>query len=438
MFRRGLKTELRWLILYLAVVAFIGVSIEKLAISLVIGLLLYIAWLFYNLHKLESWVLTTRRKSAPQNTLNGIWGEIADDVILLCNRYEKDKQRLQAVVTRVQDMTSALTDGVILVDGRSNIEWWNQAAKRLFDFRQVDLGHKLTNIIRHPDFIQYFEGGNYDEPIELESVRLSGQHLQFQVHRFGIGERMVIIRDITRVFKLELMRKDFVANVSHELRTPLTVIRGYIETLADNDEIPNVWKRAFSQMQDQCQRMTALVNDLITLTKLETDDRDIRQEAVDLLPVIESILADARALSGERNHNIHAKETSDIVILGNEREIRSAISNLVFNAVKYSCDGCDISVATHILENEFVIEVTDTGAGIDPKHLPRLTERFYRVDGGRATKTGGTGLGLAIVKHVLLRHDAYLKISSKLGKGSTFSCHFPLDRLVEHNADIVS
>lgn len=430
MIRRGFAVELRWFLLSMTAAAIIGFSVGYFFAVMCLALLLYVVWLFYNITRLEAWIVAARRKSNPRNELFGIFGEIAEDVVLLRKRYQKEKLRLQAVVSRVQDMTSALTDGVILLDSLGNIEWWNEAAKHMFDLRDVDHGHKLTNIIRHPRFVKYFENEHYGEPLELDGVRHPDQHLQFQIHPFGQGERLVVLRDVTRVFKLEQMRKDFVANVSHELRTPLTVVRGYIETLGDAPSIPPVWERALGSMQGQCQRMTALINDLITLTKLETDEREIRQEPVKIGPLIQTVMSDAQALNTNAGHHLIHKGDDNLILKGNEKELRSAISNLVFNAMKYSPDGCKVEVTYTADENEVVIRVKDTGTGIDPKHLPRLTERFYRVDGGRATTMGGTGLGLAIVKHVLIRHDAELKISSKVGKGSTFSCHFPRARLL--------
>ncbi len=431
MFRRGVTTEIWWFVFWLSVAAIVGAAVGAFTKVIIVSLVLYIAWIFFNLTKLEAWVIETRRRGEPENTLGGMWGEIVDDIVLLGNRYQKDKSRLQAVVTRVQDMTSALTDGVILLDKRSHMEWWNAAAHQLFDFRSVDLGHRLTNLIRHPRFVSYFEKGKYDEPLDLESVKQPGQHLQFQIHPFGQGEKLVIVRDVTRVHKLEQMRKDFVANVSHELRTPLTVIQGYLETLADSGNLPPVWKKGIDQMQGQAQRMTALVNDLITLTTLETEDREIAQEPVAIGNLIRTIFNDAKVLSGDREHIFELDGDEKLKLRGNGRELRSAFSNLIFNAVNYSPKGCKINVKFRETETDVTVSVTDNGIGIDSKHIPRLTERFYRVDSGRTTALGGTGLGLAIVKHVLLRHDADLKISSKLNMGSTFSCHFPKQRLIK-------
>ncbi len=430
MFSRGIHAELRWLTLVVIAAIILGYGFNAVAIALNVGLLGYIAWFLFRIKALETWVTEARKKVPPADDFSGVWGEIADDVRLLCRRYEKDKIRLQAIVERVQDMTSALTDSVILVDKRANIEWWNSAALNMFNFQNIDHGHRLVNIIRNPRFVTYFEKETYEHPLELESLRKEGQLLQFHVHPFGQGERLVVIRDITRVKRLEQMRKDFVSNVSHELRTPLTVIKGYIETLIDTPSAPKVWCTALDQMHQQSHRMEALVNDLITLSHMETDETEIQSNPVSIGPMIRTIISDASALSEEK-HTFKTDGNLDIKVLGNERELHSAISNLVFNAVKYSPQGGEICVSVNLNPQECVINISDHGLGIDPKHIPRITERFYRVDEGRSTSMGGTGLGLAIVKHALMRHDSELKVHSKLRQGSTFSCHIPRSRLIE-------
>lgn len=426
MTRRGLKSELIRCLIVLAASGLLGLILGRFTTTLLLGALAYLCWLFFNIYRLEEWIYSARRdpRETDKEELTGIWRDIAYDVQLMVARHDKEKFRLQNVVKRVQEMTSALTDAVILIDIKGNMEWWNHSAERLFNFRQVDQGHKLTNLIRHPRFVEYFEYGEYHIPLELTMWRKQ-QHLEFQVHVFGEGERLVIARDITRLFKLEQMRKDFVANVSHELRTPLTVIQGYLETLIDNGQTPPGWQKALQQMTGQTQRMTVLINDLITLSKLETDQKETAQEAVPLAGLVESLVADAKSISGERRHEFDLSGDEDLGILGNKNELRSAISNLVVNAINYSPPGSTIAVRFHRTRTGAIVSVTDQGEGIDPKHIPRLTERFYRVDTGRSVATGGTGLGLAIVKHVLLRHNSELRIQSELGKGSEFACIFP-------------
>ncbi len=433
MFSKGITTEIRWLSLAIGAALIIGYAYDAIQACLILALLGYICWILYRIKELETWVREARRKIPPSDDFGGVWGEIADDVRLLCKRYDKEKIRLQAIVERVQDMTSALSDAVVLVDNHANIEWWNTAAQRLLRFQELDRGHRLVNFVRHPSFVAYFEGGAYDKPLELESLRKEGQHLQFYVHPFGQGERLVVIRDVTRVKRLEQMRKDFVSNVSHELRTPLTVIRGYIETLLDAPDMADKWKTAMRQMLQQSNRMGALVNDLITLSRMETDENDHANNAVAIAPLVRSIIADAQAL-GDTKHHITLSGDETLTLLGDERELHSAISNLVFNAVKYSPNGGNIRVDIANMREGATISVSDEGLGIDPKHIPRITERFYRVDEGRSSAMGGTGLGLAIVKHALMRHDAELRISSRLGQGSAFSCHFPAERVAHKNA----
>lgn len=426
-----MSNEQKWFVALLVLAATLGFVVGKLLLAVCIFLILYVTWMFRQLNALERWVRQARKMDLPPNDFDGVWGEIADDVKLLAKRYQKDKVRLQAVVSRVQDMTSALTDGIVVVDKRGNVDWWNKAAHRLFIFHEADRGHRLVNIIRHPSFIKYFESRDYSKPLELDSFRREGQYLEFKIHHFGLGERIVVIRDITRMHRLEQMRKDFVANVSHELRTPLTVIRGYLETLSDSPDMRQSWTKAFDQMQEQSQRMTALISDLIALSRLETDESHQEDDPVPLYPLGQKILTDARAVNGEREQTFEMRGDQDLCIAGNEHELHSAISNLVFNAAKYSPPKSTICIDIQKTPHDIVVSVIDNGEGIDPKHIPRLTERFYRVDDGRSSKTGGTGLGLAIVKHVLLRHEGELKIRSRLGQGSTFSCHFPLSRLIK-------
>lgn len=433
MHRKSLATEIRWFLVCFVAIVFVGASFGLWREAALLTLAAYLAWHFIRLSKLENWVYRARNGTIDRNEHSGVMGEIAEDVALMTHRHAKEKARLQTVVSRVQEMTAALTDGVILADSRGNIEWWNRAAASMIGLKDVDLGHPLTNIVRDPDFQEYFDDKNYDDPLELESYRNEGLHLLFEVHPYGNGERLITVRDVTRVAKLELMRRDFVANVSHELRTPLTVIRGYVETLLDMPGLNPTLERALTQMDQQGHRMTSLVNDLITLTKLETEDRSAQNDEVKLHELVNLIFNDGRAVSDNAHSYINEVDES-LLLRGNEKELRSAISNLVINAVKYASNEPDkparIRVYAELVNNSLCLSVEDNGAGIDPKHIPRLTERFYRVDAGRSSAAGGTGLGLAIVKHVLIRHDAILRISSKLGCGSTFTCQFPADRIV--------
>jgi two-component system phosphate regulon sensor histidine kinase PhoR len=284
--------------------------------------------------------------------------------------------------------------------------------------------------LRDPRFVEYFEANHFGEPLDIASHLNLITRLQYTITHYGQGEHLMVVRDTTRLHNLEQMRKDFVANVSHELRTPLTVIVGYLETLQDSDEPVNPrWKRALQQMEQQSRRMQNLLNDLLMLAHLENDDRTIEQKPVDISEMLKSVTQDARALSAERGHQISLETNETIKLNGADAELRSAFSNLAFNAVKYTPDQGEIRLCCWQDEHGVHVSVSDNGAGIAAQHISRLTERFYRVDSSRSTHTGGTGLGLAIVKHVLLRHDGRLEISSTVGKGSAFTCHFPASRL---------
>jgi two-component system phosphate regulon sensor histidine kinase PhoR len=313
-----------------------------------------------------------------------------------------------------------------MLDSDGNLEWWNRAAETLLGLKTPqDGGQPVSNLVRHPRFKEYFEQGNYAEPLDIPSPINDHLRIQLYITRYGNNEHLMLVRDVTRLHQLEQMRKDFIANVSHELRTPLTVICGYLETLLDNvDEVNPRWKRPLSQMQQQGERMQTLLNDLLLLAKLEATDYPSDNQPVAIDTLLRSIKGDAQALSGQRNQTISLEIEADAALKGSEAELRSAFSNLIFNAVKYTPDGGSVRIRWWADAAGAHLSVQDSGVGIDNKHLPRLTERFYRVDSSRNASTGGTGLGLAIVKHVLLRHRARLEISSVLGHGSTFTCHF--------------
>jgi len=284
--------------------------------------------------------------------------------------------------------------------------------------------------VRNPRFVRYFEDENYREPITITSPYNKDKKLQFQITIYGDDERLVLIRDVTRIQRLEQMRKDFVGNVSHELRTPLTVIKGYLETLEDQADMPPKWEKPIAQMQEQSKRMNLLINDLIVLSQLETENQDYTQTAVSVEQLINGVRSEASVIADGQYKIIIECETKKS-IRGSQKELHSALSNLVINAIKYSPKGSEVIIKASCNDKGCQISVTDNGIGIDAIHIPRLTERFYRVDSSRSINTGGTGLGLAIVKHVLLRHDANLFIESQLGVGSTFFCTFPANRVMD-------
>ena len=406
----------------------------------------YLIWSHRQLQRLLDWIDASAHKELAPPESSGIWGEIFDSIYRVQRRHNRSRQRLASVIERIQESTAALNDGVIMADKQGALEWWNPAAEDLLGLKMPDdLGQLLTNLIRDPRFIDYLESSLSREPIQITSH--DDRQLQIAITVYGEGNRLMLVRDVTRLHQLETMRKDFVANVSHELRTPLTVISGYLETMIEGiriegiraegaraegtGNVPPMWNKALKRMQDQTLRMQNLVSDLLLLSKLEATDPNDSAEGIQLQSLLSGIIDDAKALSGDSEHQFKLECDDHAVITGDGKELRSAFSNLVFNSVRYTPTGGKIKLRWWQDSEGGHLLVKDNGVGIDPVHIPRLTERFYRVDKSRSHSTGGTGLGLAIVKHVLLRHGAQISISSFPGKGSRFICHFPKERLVE-------
>jgi two-component system phosphate regulon sensor histidine kinase PhoR len=416
---------LRHLLLLIGGCLLLGSLTGHYGLCLAVGLALYLANTLRHLLRLQHWLRYQPDQPPPEG--HGLWGDVFDNIYNLQRKDSRARARLQGVIDRVQESTAALRDAVVMLDTDGNLEWWNRAAEVLLGLKTPqDGGQPIANLVRHPRFKEYFEAEQYAEPLEMPSPLNDRLRLQFMITRYGNNEHLMVVRDVTRIHQLEQMRKDFIANVSHELRTPLTVITGYLETLLDNAGHLNPrWLRALQQMQQQGSRMQTLLNDLLLLAKLEATDYPSDNQPVDVRALLQSIANDATALSGERHHQITLDATPGLSMKGSEPELRSAFSNLVFNGVKYTPDNGRVHVRWWQDENGAHLSVQDSGIGIEPKHIPRLTERFYRVDSSRSSSTGGTGLGLAIVKHVLLRHKGRLEITSVPGKGSTFTCHFP-------------
>lgn len=395
------------------------------------------AYLFLHLrqlHALHRWL--TRHPHDEPPAASGLWGELFDRLYKYQKGQRLTQERLRATLKRIQESSEAMSDSVVMLDRRGDLEWWNSAAERMLGLKAAhDRGQHITNLLRDPRFIDYFEARRYREPLTLPSPIDERQVLQFQITLYGDDERLLMARDITRLHRLEQMRRDFVANVSHELRTPLTVLAGYLETYLDHaDQLPPRLARGLGQMQAQANRMQHLVEDLLLLSRLEIDQRVEDSHPVPIDVLLDMVRRDGESLSGGL-HTLHVEIDDPRRLLGNEQELRSAVSNLVFNAVRYAGEESRIVLRWRPWEDGACIEVEDDGQGIDPVHIPRLTERFYRVDKGRSAATGGTGLGLAIVKHVLLRHGARLEIESHPGEGALFRCVFPAERLAAESND---
>jgi len=400
--------------------------------GLLVGLVAYLWWTLIQARRLYQWLGNPSATDEPPQSI-GLWGDIFDNLHKLHQNHLLTQDRLRARINRVQESTNAMRDGVIMTDAKGAMEWWNGSAEHLLGFRRsTDQGQYIHNLIRSPVFKAYFDARDYREPLGLNSPAKPHIHLQIQISLFGDDDRLIVAKDVTRLFQLEQMRRDFVGNVSHEMRTPLTVISGYLETLMDHgDELPPKWRRAINTMAAQSSRMEALITDLILLSKIETGEHTADETLTDVEALLGQICHDAKALSGDKNHQIDVSINDHRLLRGDDSQLRSAFSNLVFNAVKYTPAGGRVTVSWTTNRDGAHLSVKDTGIGIDPVHIPRLTERFYRADPSRHKDTGGTGLGLAIVKHVLINHDGNLEIRSKIGEGSEFICHFPRQRLVE-------
>jgi len=382
-------------------------------------------WNFINLRRLEHWLRLTRKLDPPQSL--GLWGEIFDGLHRMRMRArERDKQR-RNLVRNYRDSIKAMPDATVVLRADYRIDWCNQAARDMLGLQWPrDEGQRISNIFRHPEFVTFLaQDARETRTLSLPSPVDGRLWLEVRLVPYAKKRHLLLARDTTALRRLETMRSDFVANVSHELRTPLTVVYGVAETLEDGiGENPEL-ARSVQLLREQAERMKSLVEDLLLLSRLETGDGGRAGEWVDVPAMLASLVEEARLLSGDRHHQVELEAGSGLLLLGNERELRSAFANLVFNALHYTPEGGQVQLRWFADAAGGHFQVRDTGIGIEPQHIDRLTERFYRVDNGRSKSRGGTGLGLAIVKHVLMRHGARLKIDSEPGRGSTFTCSFP-------------
>lgn len=393
-----------------------------------------LAWQFANLFRLDWWV--RHRSYADPPELSGIWGEVVTQVVRLHRRKRYHKQRFMKLVRQIQHSTAALPDGVVILDAQREIAWFNRTAGHLLNLRgSADYGLRIDNLLRQPEFARYLDEARYENAIILQPDAGNDCHLSLQIVPYGEGQQLLLVRDVSRQMRLENMRKDFVANASHELRSPLSVIAGYLETLAHDPALHEDLRAPVDEMRRQAARMTSIIQDLLALSKLEESDEVAEGSYIDVPAMLAMLRKDVLARPAHPRE-VRIRIDSGAMLRGNEPEILSAFSNLVDNAAKYTPVEGSIDLRWWVDDEGAHFSVTDTGIGIPQEHIPRLTERFYRVDEGRSRATGGSGLGLAIVKHVLQRHGATLDIESRQGVGSTFTCHFPPERVID--ADVQS
>ncbi|HZH43228.1 MAG TPA: phosphate regulon sensor histidine kinase PhoR [Lysobacter sp.] len=413
--------------LLLAGAAALGLALGRPWPVLAVAALAVVAWQYLSLRRVLQ-RLTARRPLPPPRG-GGVWNEL--DRLLHRSQSETRarRRRLLALLRAYRAVADALPDAIVLVErDTQRIAWFNRAATRLLPLRHPhDAGASLAERLQPLPLAHWLASGRHAEPLELASPWAPAATLSFRLIPYSDELWLLVARDVTRLLQLEQMRRDFVANVSHELRTPLTVVHGYLEML-DPDEHP-AWAPIIAEMRRQSQRMTQLVEDLLTLSRLESQDRLAGEEPIAMAAMLATLQREARALSQDR-HRIEVEDSAGVDLHGSPKELHSAFSNLVSNAVRYTpADGTVRIRFRPDAAGGAVFEVADTGYGIPAAHLPRITERFYRVSTSRSRESGGTGLGLAIVKHVLHLHQARLEIASEVGRGSTFSCHFGAERV---------
>ncbi len=414
----------------------VGLVFDRVLVFLCLGLAGYAAWHLLNIGRLARW-LGEGNESAPPHSY-GIWADIFHDIYRLQQRDRKRKKKLGSMLRRFQNATAAIPYAMVVLKSSDEIEWWNDAATQLLGLRYPrDAGQRIGNLIRNLDFVSRLARDDYASPFDLISPRDHRASLSVQIVPYGKNQRLLVARDVTRFRSLEQMRRDFVANVSHELRTPLTVLLGYLEPMADDAaSVHESWRAQIGVMREQAERMHRIIDDLLTLARLESRNEIESSQPVCVAAMLESVREDAERLSGEEGHRITLAADADLWLDGNSEELRSLFSNLAFNAVRYTPAGGKIDMRWYADDSGAHFEIRDTGMGIPARHLPRVTERFYRVDTSRSRQRGGTGLGLAIVKHVLLRHGGTLHVESVPGRGTVFRCDYPASRVLREQVKV--
>ena len=425
----SLRRELLLLTAWMFFMLVIGAMNNSILLFVFTGLLAYVIWNLYNLNRLSRW-LANPSKQIPE--VIGIWDEVYYQLYQLYKRQRRSRKKLTSILNRFKKSTQALPYATIILNKLNEIEWFNPAASQMFSLHtNIDIGQRIDNLIRQPKFAKYLVKKDFSEPLQL---LINQKKIILSITPYGDGQYLISARDITSRSQLDDMRRDFISNASHELRTPLTVMSGYIEFLQHKaDEITKV---PLDKVQQQIERMNNIIEELIELARLESSTAVDLSVKVNIKTLLNQVYDEALSLDKDKHHiELIMEQDQDInpvlYMHGSHEELRMAFSNLLTNAIRYTPEGGKIKLFSNADDNSLSIGVQDSGIGINYQHIPRLTERFYRVDEGRSREVGGTGLGLAIVKHVLDRHNASLHIQSVAGRGSTFRCDFPLS-YIEH------
>jgi two-component system phosphate regulon sensor histidine kinase PhoR len=412
----------------------LGFATGYVALAFAITFGIYAAVQVWNLVRLERWLRRRRIETPPD--FSALWGEVVAIVSRIYRRKQFHRARVTALLREFRRLTTAMPEGAVLLGPEHEILWFNhRAAEWLGLRRKRDFGIRIENLVRHPDFVEYLHSDSPGEGVMVQDASDVNRWFSFHVVRTGTAERqLLMVRDVSREQQLQSMRRDFVANASHELRSPLTVITGYLDALADDQKLDPTWSAPILEMRRQSERMSTIIRDLLELSKLESGERPLDEEPIDIPGMLALLRKETLALE-HRPHEVRLKLDSKEWLKGVESEVHSIVSNLLSNAVKYTPPQGEIELHWWTDGDGGHIAVRDTGVGIAPEHIPRLTERFYRVDSGRSRDLGGSGLGLAIVRHALQRHEGTLTIDSVEDHGSSFTCHFPRSRLMEPPAE---
>ncbi len=424
------RSEAFWLVLFLLGVTLAARLTDDWALALWVCTAAYLVRHLFFANRLLKWLRSGKSSQLPEG--DGVWEEIYYLIFRVRRRNKHRKKQLLKMLDRFRTATAALPDATVLLGARHQIEWFNDSAAQLLGLRRSDIGQQINNLVRSPTFYRYLAGKDPGVTIAMSSPIDETRELEVRIVPYGdANSRLLVARDVTQLRMMERVRSDFVANVSHELRTPLTVLRGYIEACGNSaDELPESYRKMFRRIEEQTSRMQHLITDLLVLTRLESSPQNSAHRRVNVAQLLKSVGEEAELLA-EHGPELEILIQSSAEVSGAEQELRSAFSNLVVNAMKYTPVQGRVTVRWYDDDDGGArLDVEDTGPGIPAEHLSRLTERFYRVDVEGCRSKSGSGLGLAIVKHALSRHEATLQVTSTVGQGSCFSCYFPPTRII--------
>ena len=426
-FNVSLRQLILRLLAWLVFGALVGYILGDVGLTVTLVTVTLLLWHYVHLNKLVTWLWNSKSLSPP--VAEGSWGRIYDGIYHLIRKHRNKQKQLNERIRLFRDGAEALPDAALVLSTDLTILWGNKKAQKLIGIQWPgDVGQRIDNLIRFPEFKNYLETGDFESPCHVPSPLNSELQLELRMMAYGSDQVLFLARDISKVHRLEEMRRDFVANVSHELKTPLTVVRGYVEMVQSSDkEFDPHWLKAFQTIEGQVSRMDRLVEQLLILSRVEVNT-DVGSDNVVNMPVlIEQLIEDSYWLNTEKKHQITLDIDANLALLGIETELKSACANLLSNAIAYTPEHGEIKIVWQRCDNRAKFSVTDNGMGIKQEDVARLTERFYRVDKSRSRDTGGSGLGLAIVKHVVSHHQGELVINSIWGQGCEFAIYFAGD-----------